>query len=302
MAKGPGGDGQMSNYKITKAQNKYLASLNCRRITNDPSFEEPIAKFRNWDNTELPNALRRAWEDIREGKDKGDVAHYIITDPDNEPMLFFSLKCGELYCPMFREKVATEFRKAKTIYETLRNGAGPRWAMEEIERRKQDGVLPEQELTKIQDNYLNRRYDYQSLESEMMTEHNDLVNRARKVYSGVEIVYFCKHEPADFIWQKAGMEAQSMGKTLFWHFIIPLIQKISSFVGCEYVYLFAADSSRKRELINFYEKLSFFEPKYISTTKPQYDFGCAFMCQQLKRLDVKKRSFFYNYNKPKDTP
>lgn len=289
----------MSGYKIRKEQNAFLASLSCRRVTNDPINEAPIRNFQNSKNSILPEKLRAVWENIVAGTDKGDVAYYIITDKDNKPLLFFSLKCGELHRPMFYQRVLEEYTKARTLYDTLVNGQGPDWAWEEILKDAPGGIITQAVFDKIAENLAYRKRDYDTMENERHKEVSKKITKAKKTYSGVELVEFCKHEPADDMWRASVMKSQSMGKTLFCHFIIPLIQKVSELVGCEYVYLFAADRTREGKLMNLYRELRFFEPKYLGTTKGQYDFGCFFMCQTLARLDRMKRSFFYNYNKPK---
>ena len=83
-----------------------------------------------------------------------------------------------------------------------------------------------------------------------------------------------------------------MGETLFWRFVLPKMLEINSLVGCEYAYLFAADSSRDNTLVKYYEEVLHFEcPTALGGIKPQYDFLCTFMCKRLRRLSANRKMY-----------
>lgn len=284
----------MSEFKITPKQEKYLNSLICQRVKDDPENENLARSFVNEQNSKLPRGLRGGLKDDKEGK----VAYYIVKDGEGTPLLFFSLKCGSLYQPGFYQRVKTAFGKAKSLYNVVANGkTAPKWAVREIEAQKKDGVLPMHIRARIYKEYFKLKEDLGKLEKDMQEEQNLGLNRAEKVYPGVEIVHFCKHEPAGDRWKQAEM-GQSLGRTLFWWFVVPKIQEINELVGCEYVYLFAADSSDTRSLISFYKSLHFDLPMDMGTTRPTYDYGCAFMCQTLSKLTKQQKKFFKAYNTP----
>lgn len=285
----------MSETKITKQQEAYLNSLICQRIKEDPENARLAKSFINERNPNLPRDLRCSLEDDKQGK----VAYYIIKTAQQEPLLFFSLKCGILYRPGFHERVKAAFNKAKARYQVVAKGkTEPKWAVREIEEMKKDGVLPMHLKARIYNEYFRLKEDLRMLEKDMLEEQNVKISRAEKVYPGVEIVHFCKHDPAEDLWEEAGM-GQSLGKTLFWHFVVPKILEINELVGCEYVYLFAADSSEERSLIGYYHGLNFELPMDMGTTRPVYDYGCAFMCQELGKLKKRQGQFFKAFNTPR---
>ena len=75
-------------------------------------------------------------------------------------------------------------------------------------------------------------------------------------------------------------------------FVLPKMLEINSLVGCEYAYLFAADSSRDNTLIKYYEDVLHFErPTALGGIKPQYDFLCTFMCKRLRRLSTNRKMY-----------
>ena len=92
-----------------------------------------------------------------------------------------------------------------------------------------------------------------------------------------------------------------MGEVIFWDKIVPKFFEVQEIVGCEYVFLFAADLSEDRTLINYYNVCLKFEiDEEVGTNKPYYDFACAFMCQKLNFLKKNQRLYFENFNLDED--
>ena len=88
-----------------------------------------------------------------------------------------------------------------------------------------------------------------------------------------------------------------MGECVFWHHIVPILLSVQNIVGCEYVYLFAADGTKDRILANYYQNVLHFEfSDTIGTNKPHYDFMCYFLCQIINTLSEKRESFYNNFN------
>ena len=68
-------------------------------------------------------------------------------------------------------------------------------------------------------------------------------------------------------------------------------------MGCEYLYLFAADKSTGQSLLKHYrEQMNFGQPEDVGTNKPRFDFTCQFMCQKILDMQEKQKSFFENFN------
>lgn len=101
-------------------------------------------------------------------------------------------------------------------------------------------------------------------------------------------------------WKSLGIQ-RKMGECVFWHCIVPKLKKVQDEVGCQYVYLFAADSSLDGDLANYYKvALHFEQSATLGANKPQYDFQCFFLCQELNKL-LKHREAFYEYFNPDNT-
>ena len=128
------------------------------------------------------------------------------------------------------------------------------------------------------------------------TEANKPIYRVDITYPGVEIVHFCTNDNAKEYWKCQAMH-HPMGEVLFWWFILPIIEKVQKIVGCQYAYLFAADSSEDRTLINYYNvSLKFTSPEGIGTSKPRYDFCCEFLLQEIGKLTLYRKEYFDNFN------
>lgn len=283
----------MSNYRITKEQRDYLDSLVCQRISDDEMNKAAIAKFRNTKNPNLPYALKNGW-----GEDKKDkVAYYIVKEPgvDGEPLLFFSLKCGEIDVPFNQEKLRTALENSEALLSAACGMDAPDWAKEIVEKRKVDGVLPERKLMEFYVRYRRNQQKWSLYTQEIRLEGENII-RTKQTLAGVELVHFCVHTPAVKKWKEMGMSSRSIGKTMFWKFVVPVVQQVRSLVGCEYIYLFAADDKKSGRLVNYYKELGFEIREDLSVSKPEYDFCCFFMCQKVTSLRNRQNAFFRNYN------
>lgn len=172
------------------------------------------------------------------------------------------------------------------------------WAKEVIEKQLVDGALPDQAWINIWKRVFRNEAKVESYQEDDEIENGNII-RTKKTFAAVELVHFCAHAPAREKWKILNM-GQSLGKTMFWHFIEPAIRSIRELVGCEYIYLFAADSERTGKLCELYQDLGFVFRDDLYLTKPAYDFTCFFMCQEVRRLRNRKKEFLKNYNKPKE--
>ena len=86
-------------------------------------------------------------------------------------------------------------------------------------------------------------------------------------------------------------------KDTFWYFIVPLILSAREIVGCEYLFLFAADSTDDQTLVEYYRNiLNFHDNNERAVAKPVYDFSCKFMYQEVSPLPMLQKEFFDNFN------
>lgn len=287
----------MNSYRITNDQRAYLDSLVCQRISDDETNRAVIDKFSNDQNFSLPYALKNGW-----GQDRKDkVAYYIVKEPgeDAEPLLFFSLKCGELFVPFNRDKLQTALDYSAALLDAAHGHDAPQWAKDVVEKCKVDGKLPQRSLEKFLDRHMRNIAKWNDYAMEIQLEGENII-RTKKTMAAVELVHFCVHAPAVEKWKAMGMGSQGIGKTMFWKFVVPIIQQIRGLVGCEYIYLLAADAEKEGHLVNYYQGLGFEAPKDLYVNKPEYDFRCFFMCQKVTSLHKRQLEFFRSYNKSRE--
>lgn len=112
-----------------------------------------------------------------------------------------------------------------------------------------------------------------------------------KTFAGVEIVHFCVNDAYRTIWDKTGIR-QKLGTVVFWQFIVPKVLELMKIVGCEYLFLFAADLSEDEDLVNYYiDNLQFADANEHNAATPMYDFACRFLCQKTCTLEKRRNAF-----------
>ena len=78
---------------------------------------------------------------------------------------------------------------------------------------------------------------------------------------------------------------------------LKLEDSVKRIVGCEYLFLFAADSTDDQTLVEYYRNiLNFDDSKERAVVKPVYDFSCKFMYQETTPLAKMRQDFFDNFN------
>ena len=138
------------------------------------------------------------------------------------------------------------------------------------------------------------------LDQDKQREGNEQIVRVKHTYPGIELVHFCSNDLAKDKWKTYGIN-HPMGEVLFWEFIAPIIDNVRQYVGCQYLFLFAADASEDGSLINYYDvALKFMQPTEIGTNKPRYDFCCKFMCEEISDLRKNRQVYFDNFNPDDD--
>lgn len=79
--------------------------------------------------------------------------------------------------------------------------------------------------------------------------------------------------------------------------LVAQLHTIQKWVGCQYLFLFAADISQDETLINYYNVgLKFEKLLDLGTSKPQYDLCCQFMCQDIQKLKENHENYFNSFN------
>lgn len=284
--------------RITSEQKETLDSLIIERLSKSADNAALTKTFRNDKNPHLVHKLQA--QSTFDKDLSGATTYYLVKAPTGELLMYFSLKCGELF-------VGLDFKKMDLARNT-------RDALMMLDRdpNSQEYVNA---LTFLQNNIEEIKAAWQNVDTfladvdaliakkdayikEIQKEINADMQQVWRTYPAVEIVEFCANDNARDIWKSLKLpDSKKMGECVFWNSIVPKLQEVQDLVGCQYVYLFAADSSADEFLVNYYKnKLKFEQPLTINANKPRYDFQCTFLCRELNALIKGKDDFFNDFN------
>ena len=276
--------------RITDEQKRLLDSLVVERLRENREQNSLLAK--DFANDKNPNLVQVIKTEHTFNKDEeGTAAYYIVKTHKNELLLYFSLKCGELFEKLDMDKMQMALRIKNSVYKIQNKEA---FSTEEVEAAEQfinDNIDEIKILLPDIESYLDKKDDFKT---DINVELNTEMQRVLKTYPAIEVVEFCANENGRSAWKHLGIN-RKMGECVFWHCIVPKLIKVQEVIGCQYVYLFAADSSLDGDLANYYKvALHFEQSATLGANKPKYDFQCFFLCQEMKKL-IKGQQDFYEY-------
>ena len=276
--------------RITPAQEALLRGFTCQRLTEERDNLHLIWEFLSRRNKGLEEKLKfEAWTEDQESV---PAAYYVIKAPSGRIALYFSLKCGTLCDPTYAAKLTQSYSNVQQVFEALEQIGSREEAFAFLDEVRNSGKFPmPMSRRELMDHFREVKQDKHFLKQEKKTDPSDKIVRVDMAFPAVELVHFCVNDRVRDEWKKLGL-GHAMGETLFWQFVLPKMLEINSLVGCEYAYLFAADSSRNSTLIKYYEEVLHFErSNALGGVKPQYDFMCTFLCKRLRRLSSNRKMY-----------
>lgn len=227
----------------------------------------------------------------------GGIAYYLIKHKD-EIAMFFSLRTGLLFDRHVNESGLSEklniLKKAISAKEKV--DIDPQNEKEALKFLKATRLanMPLNTIRNLYDIYAPKK---QVLIKEKQADTNNLLYHVEETYPAIELYIFCNNENFKPVWDKLGFEkCNTMGRVMFWKFIVCKVLEIQKIVGCKFLYLFAADSSDDNTLISYYSLLNFKVNEQLGTTKPYFDWKSKFMCQEINELKNLRNQFFKNFN------
>lgn len=225
-------------------------------------------------------------------------AYYVIKDADDDILFFFSLKCGLLYDRFIDARFLDYLKEMARYLESFSHDvdATPD-ELQTIDEIKEK-IRTTKGLTKADIERIPKKGN--TAFDDLQQEFNDRITHVGETFSGIELVHFCSNSfMADKI--RSLNLGKRIGVVVFWQFIVDRVLEIMKHIGCEYLFLFAADKSEDEELVSYYRsQLEFQDAVDRSTAKPVYDFTCKFMYQQITDIASRQTAFFQNYNLSQD--
>ena len=294
---------------ITPEQRRVLESLVCERLSASPCNLSILNRFvqtRRGDEDEV-NVLDYAKKYGSSQDENGTLAYYLIKTKSGDGLFFFSLKCGELFVPL-TESIDTlmasgEFdlfvHRVKNVLKTSVEFADLKDELRTIivDKRKQ---MPSA-VIEVCKKYGTKNDILEKLEDEKKKEGNKRILRVFTTNPGVQIVHFCRNDLAQEVWRGLGLDSdRPMGEVLFWFFVAPIVEKLRALVGCEYAFLFAADTSDDNSLMKYYaQSLGFCPRDDLGVSKPFYDWTCTFMSLDITKITSLRKHYLSIFNSDK---
>lgn len=279
--------------KITSEQLSILNSLIVERLNDNTKENKELVKtFVNRKNKTLAQIINS--NSAFERDNRGEIAYYIVKTSSGILLTYFSLKCGELFHELDMTKMLFA-KKAKEALAILTNSSSfSKDLIQAAEKFIKENYKAIQDILPNLDDYKTKKTNYLA---DLERELKEKVRHVHKTYPAIEIVEFCANDQSREAWKSLGLK-RKMGECVFWHIIVPKLKAIQQLVGCQYVYLFAADSSIDGNLVNYYKVAMHFENSIVlGANKSQYDFSCVFLHQ--KMIDIfKQQTFFYEHFNP----
>ena len=283
----------MSDETATKSKmqraREYFGSFSCERLTKRYQNKQLIRYFSSREyRTNLEEYLKeQAWEEDKAGENRV----YLIKDQTGAVAFYFSLKCGLLVGE------PGESRLPEAEREFIHNILVALEASDEqaLERYRDLGIRRYgreqfQDFYKIAEHRSTAKSDAQLF-------GQDVRWNVDRCFSAIELAHFCRNEkytkPADVEFP--------LGFGLFWEQIVPLILEISELVGCQYLYLFAAEdpeAAGEPQLVKYYKGVLKFYESYednLIIIKPRYDYNCPGLVQEISQLRTNREDVWKEY-------
>ncbi len=280
---------------ITSEQLSILKSFVCQRLSSDSHNIRLVDDFSNHINDAIAQTLKN---EAYEEDESNSTAYYVVKHPDGQILFFFSLKCGLLFDYFINPDLLGQLQKlAKELSEISDDSS-----LTPQQKRDITDVMEKIRSNKgiVKEDILKLRLQKIDILEELEKEFNENIARVGKTFSGIELVHFCSNTNTDELWESFGFP-QLRGTIIFWYFVIPKVMEALKYVGCQYLFLFAADKSKEEKLVRYYEnQLNFIKPDELATAKPFYDFTCKFMCHEVSTLEQERMEFFANFNPSPD--
>lgn len=136
---------------ITKEQIEILDSFSCERLSSNISNRNTINNFYNPKGELLIDYLQKyGWKDDTSGV----TAFYLIKSPDNEIIMFFSLKCGVVFKTLDIEKIQQRTKTVNELIKFLRENVNDKKTrIKLIEQYRSGQNISFEELFTSLDNY-----------------------------------------------------------------------------------------------------------------------------------------------------
>ena len=281
--------------RITEQQKEILESFSIERLSSSDINLQLVGSFSNPKSDSLTNKIQ---SDAFEEDENGSVAYYVIKNKEDGGIVFyFSLKCGQLYDKLIEKE---QLRLIKNLFQYFDEIEKEESTSEEDRRlikEIRESVRTSKGVSKAELEKIQKKNNKAVTDIERVFTEN--LQRVGQTFAGVEIVQFCANENYRKLFDSLGF-FPPFGAIVFWHFLVPKVLEVRKHIGCQYLFLFAADTSDDESLIRYYRTLHFTDVGQHGAVIPLYDWTCRFMYQEIAGLSKGKEEFFNDFNRDEE--
>lgn len=281
--------------RITEQQEKILESFSIERLSSSEINLRLVGNFSNPKSDSLTNKIQ---SEAFEEDENGSVAYYVIKNKEDGGIVFyFSLKCGQLYDKLIEKE---QLRLIKNLFEYFDEIEKEESTSEEDRRlikEIRESVRTSKGISKAELEKIQKKDNKAVTDIENVFTEN--LQRVGQTFAGVEIVQFCANENYRKLFDSLGFFPH-FGAIVFWHFLVPKVLAVRQYIGCQYLFLFAADTSDDESLIRYYRTLHFTDVGEHGAVIPLYDWTCRFMYQEISGLSQGQEEFFNDFNRDEE--
>lgn len=275
--------------RITEDQRWHIDRLYCERLSSNDENLRLVNDFFNVRNTSISDTLQN---EAYEEDDSGKVAYYVVKNEVGNILFYFSLKCGMLYDSFIDDRSLQLLNKLMVYLDEVSVQSVLSDDETVVVNKFREKLRSHKGLTKREIEQIPKVRS--SVMEDLEREIGENVTHVGSTFSGIELVHFCANDSFRDYWDEQ-VEGQKLGVVVFWEFVVKEVLEAMKHVGCQYLFLFAADLTEDEELVAYYrDSLYFKEAVDVSTAKPIYDLTCKFMYQETAGL-LSEREYFYNH-------
>ena len=280
--------------RITKQQEKILESFSIERLSSSVNNLRLVGDFSNPKSDSLTNKIQ---SEAFEEDDNGFVAYYVIKNQEGGILFYFSLKCGQLYDKLIEKEHLRLIKNLFQYFDELENEESTSDEDRQLIKEIRESVRTSKGISKAELEKIQKKDNKAVTDIENVFTEN--LQRVGQTFAGVEIVQFCANENYRKLFDSLGFFPH-FGAIVFWHFLVPKVLAVRQYIGCQYLFLFAADTSDDESLIRYYRTLHFTDVGEHGAVIPLYDWTCRFMYQEISGLSQGQEEFFNDFNRDEE--
>ena len=288
--------------------------LRVELLTSDESNKKKIQTFHTDKRGKgLERYLKEdAWEDDQ----KGVTKVYLVKDSDNI-VFFFALSAGLLYKEIGSDdnNLSEAEKEIVSLCVDAYLQKNDDITTDVVFSWYKDEPIDQDKLRKIIIDRIN--FKLAAKEDQEKSGNSVNVRQVAETFPGIVLTHFCKNadyscpDPLSF----------PIGFYVFWEIVVNKVIQIASLIGCQYLYLFAADNTELSskefsvlypgdwdaedesdtlpvyKLVEYYKnELKFEDVQNVTILKPYYDFSCFSLIQEIKLLSEHRNAAWIQHS------